>query len=118
MEDRYLVEGILRDVSRGRDVLVLARDDCALAPLVRAVERAGGDDAWARAVRTPGQQALTHRSGGRLWAKALHARGHRGVSAHVAVVLDYSSMGLAERREVLINVPPALAARDGDLMLR
>lgn len=94
--NRYAVEGVLRDLEAGKLVVILGGGARAGADFLRAVESAGGDEAWSRVVHVNGAGRLEHRSGGRLMVGGAPSS-HRGRVAGASVVID--RLGPQDRQE-------------------
>ena len=79
---RYLVEGVARDVTAGKRVLVAMPRMVEAREVFRRVAESGD---WSRVQRANGVESVEHGSGGRAWFRSA-SNGVRGVDCDVLVV--------------------------------
>ncbi|MEE6295185.1 hypothetical protein [Georgenia wangjunii] len=105
--NRYLIEGILRDVRAGKRVVIMGR----LAIGSNAFEHlTAATDDWVRVRRTSGRESAEHPSGGSVLVRAATPGFHRP-RADVVVTIGYRELNEREQGHVR-----ALAAT-GELIL-
>lgn len=98
--NRYVHEGIARDVEAGKRVAVLAAThDAAAAAFTEVRETRPG---WAKVYRAAGAQRLEHESGGVAVFVSVRGNGYRGLTADTLVLVD----GLAGWRGIKSNLAP------------
>lgn len=108
--NRYVIDGIVRDLEAGKDVLVVGPRWHEAGHAFQCVTESVPD--WQRIQRTNGAQEAVHRSGARLWVRSAQGRGQRGVSADVVVLIDARAIPEERRRDVLPCIP-----QGGELIL-
>lgn len=100
--NRYLIEGLIRDLHAGNTVVVIAPSMAQSRHAFMAVtSELEVDDSVAKILRGNGRECIEMRNGARLRTIAANCNGGRGFNADIVVVLGWEYMSDNQRDAVL-----------------
>lgn len=108
--NRYITDGILRDLELGRSVLIASPTEAEARDLYLAVTERGDFD---KVYKAHYKCRAQHLSGAQLHAVGINGTGYRGVSVDIIVMLSAHAMTEQHRTDL---VPAINASEHGELI--
>jgi len=96
---RYVIEGVLRDLADGKDVIITGPTYREAEELHRQIVAAADEEEWQRIFRANGLASATHFGGGTV-QPITSTPSLRGRSADVLLVLQARLLSQEQRREL------------------
>lgn len=99
--NRYLIEGLIRDLHAGKTIVVIAPNmDQSRNVFMTVTTELEVDDSVAKITRGNGRECIEMINGARLRTIAANSNAGRGLNADIAVVLGYEYMSENQRQAV------------------